>query len=205
MRHQSRGRRDLRFPGKVLMVDPVSRPVRVRDYHQLWEQRVSTHRHIVVVGLGYVGLTLGLELAREGFQVTGVDVDADGVPNYLDLDSDSDGLSDATEQDADLDADGVPTYLDLDSDGDGATDATEGASDDDGDGVPNYQDPAVAAPASPNGGGDEPNDFVVRYWHEPDFVWRRAPCRAARDGPLAPRQQVPRPTPEWERLARRSI
>lgn len=73
---ERRGRRDRRFLGKILMVDPESRPVRVLDYHQLWEQRVATHRHIVVVGLGYVGLTLGLELAREGFQVTGVDVDA---------------------------------------------------------------------------------------------------------------------------------
>ena len=57
-------------------------------------------------------------------------VDADGVPN-LDLDSDSDGLSDATEQDADLDADGVPYRPRPDGDS-GATDATEGASDDDG-------------------------------------------------------------------------
>jgi len=73
---ERRGRRDRRFLGKILIVDAEKRPLRVLDYHQLWEQRVATHRHIVVVGLGYVGLTLGLELAREGFQVTGVDVDA---------------------------------------------------------------------------------------------------------------------------------
>jgi nucleotide sugar dehydrogenase len=72
---ERRGRRSHRFLGKIVLVDEKRVPTRVLDYHQLWEQRVATHRHVVVVGLGYVGLTLALELAREGFSVTGVDAD----------------------------------------------------------------------------------------------------------------------------------
>eukprot|EP01043_Picozoa_sp_COSAG02_P032980 COSAG02_NODE_2228_length_9446_cov_10.277201_1_plen_2860_part_01 len=66
--------------------------------------------------------------------------DCDGTPNYLDLDSDGDGIPDAVEGTADTDGDGTPNYLDLDSDADGAPDADEGTDDDDGDGVPNYLD-----------------------------------------------------------------
>lgn len=76
---ESRHRRSRRFLGKILLVDACNRPVRILDYHQLWEQRVATHRHIVVIGLGYVGLTLALELAEEGLRVTGVDMDESKV------------------------------------------------------------------------------------------------------------------------------
>lgn len=72
---EMRGRRSRRFLGKIVLVDSSRRPVRVVDYHKLWEQRVATHRHVVVIGMGYVGLTLALELAEEGFRVTGFDVD----------------------------------------------------------------------------------------------------------------------------------
>jgi len=86
------------------------------------------------------------------------DFDNDGQADYLDLDSDNDGLTDANEaggtdadgdgvidgftdadndgwDDAtettnlsvdDFDSDGQPDYLDLDSDGDGINDAIEG-------------------------------------------------------------------------------
>ena len=76
---ERRGRRDRRFLGKIVTVDERGRPVRVVDYHKLWEQRVAVHRHVVVLGMGYVGLTLALELAREGFRVTGVDLDESKV------------------------------------------------------------------------------------------------------------------------------
>jgi len=64
-----------KFLSKILLVDLENRPVRVLEYHELWEQRVATHRHIVVVGLGYVGLTLALALVDEGFYLSGYDVD----------------------------------------------------------------------------------------------------------------------------------
>lgn len=71
---EKRRRRARRFLGKIVLVDHENRPTGVLEYHQLWEQRVATHRHIVIVGLGYVGLTLALVLAERGFRVTGVDV-----------------------------------------------------------------------------------------------------------------------------------
>ena len=76
---ERRGRRGPRFLGKIILVDEARRPVRVLDYYQLWEQRVATHRHVVVIGMGYVGLTLALELAEEGFRVTGVDIDKEKI------------------------------------------------------------------------------------------------------------------------------
>ena len=74
-----RGRRSKKFLNKIILVDKNNCPVRILDYHQLWEQRVATHRHMVIIGLGYVGLTLALALAEAGFMVTGVDNDHDKV------------------------------------------------------------------------------------------------------------------------------
>jgi hypothetical protein len=65
-----------------------------------------------------------------------VDTDGDNVPDYLDLDSDGDGVLDNNEDSGcsgaipctptDTDGDNVPDYLDLDSDGDGNPDNTDG-------------------------------------------------------------------------------
>ncbi len=52
--------------------------------------------------------------------------DGDSSPNYLDTDSDGDGIPDATEGTGNPDGDSMPNYLDTDSDGDGIPDATEG-------------------------------------------------------------------------------
>jgi hypothetical protein len=76
------------------------------------------------------------------------DTDADGIPDYLDPDSDDDGISDAVEAgDADpstppedADGDGVPNYLDLDSDDNGIPDEIEGVGDADGDGIEDFRD-----------------------------------------------------------------
>lgn len=73
---KQRNRKARRFLGKIVLIDDIGRPTGVLDYHQLWEQRIATHRHIVVIGLGYVGITLALVLAEQGFQVTGVDVNS---------------------------------------------------------------------------------------------------------------------------------
>lgn len=84
------------------------------------------------------------------------DTDNDMTPDFLDDDSDGDGIADAVEAGTDespgasardSDSDGVPDFLDLDSDNDGRTDADEAGSgesgyrtDSDGDGVPDYRD-----------------------------------------------------------------
>ena len=43
---------------------------------------------------------------------TNADPHADGIPNFLDDDSDGDSISDLIEGDADSDADGMPDFLD---------------------------------------------------------------------------------------------
>ncbi len=58
------------------------------------------------------------------------DFDKDGIPNYLDDDSDDDGILDGEEKGpdaapADTDSDGLPNFLDGDSDGDGLSDTKE--------------------------------------------------------------------------------
>jgi gliding motility-associated-like protein len=45
-----------------------------------------------------------------------VDTDGDGMPDYMDLDSDGDGKSDEEEGLADCDGDGVVNYIDADDD-----------------------------------------------------------------------------------------
>ena len=78
------------------------------------------------------------------------DFDADGVPNYLDQDSDGDGIPDSVETAADVDGDGKPNFLDLDSDADGIPDAFEGTIDTDGDGLANFRDKDSDADAIPD-------------------------------------------------------
>lgn len=68
------------------------------------------------------------------------DADADGIPDYLDTDSDNDGLPDASEGRGDVDKDGFPNFLDRDSDGDGIADGIEKTGDVDKDGKANYLD-----------------------------------------------------------------
>lgn len=70
-----RKRRSRRYLGKIILTDNSKKPIRILDYHELWEQKVAMHRHLVVVGLGYVGLTMAVVMADAGFLVTGVEVD----------------------------------------------------------------------------------------------------------------------------------
>lgn len=72
---EKRNRRSNKFLSKLILVDKDKKPSRIIDYHQLWEQKVARHRHLIIIGLGYVGLTMGLALADKGFKVTGIDTD----------------------------------------------------------------------------------------------------------------------------------
>jgi UDP-N-acetyl-D-mannosaminuronic acid dehydrogenase len=68
---------------KVVLVDEDRIPRDVVDLRQLLEQRVAVNRHVVIIGLGYVGLTLALVMAELGFRVTGVDNDEGVVATLL--------------------------------------------------------------------------------------------------------------------------
>lgn len=70
-----RKRRSNKFLGKVIIVNDNNQPIRVLNYHELFEQRFALHRNIVILGMGYVGLTLALVMADAGFTVYGVEVD----------------------------------------------------------------------------------------------------------------------------------
>lgn len=92
------------------------------------------------------------------YETITADTDGDGTLDYLDIDSDNDGISDAIEagsqsdicdpQPSDTDSDGVPDHLDLDSDNDGLLDYTESNQggfgplgiDSDGDGIDDTYD-----------------------------------------------------------------
>ncbi len=83
------------------------------------------------------GILNGLECS---LGVNCPDFDNDGIPNYLDTDSDNDQIGDITEGNIDTDGDGSANYIDLDSDNDGILDIRETTQDRDGDGTPNYLD-----------------------------------------------------------------
>jgi hypothetical protein len=63
-----------------------------------------------------------------------LDDDGDGIPNEVEGQNAPGGATDT-------DMDGTPDYLDSDSDDDGLSDAVEGTDDGDNDGIPNFQDP----------------------------------------------------------------
>ena len=50
-----RGRTAKKILNKIILTNQRGFPTRIIEYHQLWEQRVASHRHIVVLGMGYVG------------------------------------------------------------------------------------------------------------------------------------------------------
>ena len=78
----------------------------------------------------------------------GVDTDMDGAPDYLDPDSDGDGIPDSVEAGdtnvgtapVDSDFDGTPDFRDSDSDDNGISDMVEGVGDVDGDSRPAFRD-----------------------------------------------------------------
>ncbi|MHA8059382.1 T9SS type B sorting domain-containing protein [Aquirufa nivalisilvae] len=74
-----------------------------------------------------------------------IDTDLDGQPDYLDQDSDNDGIPDRVELGADIDGDSIPNFRDLDSDNDGIPDTLEAGNfehprDTDLDGLADFED-----------------------------------------------------------------
>lgn len=89
----------------------------------------------------------GISDFHEG-RLTGVDTDGDSTPDWMDLDSDNDGIPDSIEAGdsslttppIDTDGDGIPDFRDLDSDNNGVPDMIEGMLDRDGDTRPDFRD-----------------------------------------------------------------
>ena len=89
------------------------------------------------------------------FQVGFRDFDGDGTPDYLDRDSDNDGIGDDIEGLTDSDGDGLPDSIDLDSDNGGTLDQDE-SNDSDSSGVNGGNgssgDSSVSGSSSESGG-----------------------------------------------------
>lgn len=94
-----------------------------------------------------------------------LDTDGDGIPDATDQDDDNDGIPDSTEGTGDTDGDGVPDSLDYDSDNDGINDVIEaGGTDANGDGK---QDGTANPTTGQIGAGLTPpnsdNDAIPNY------------------------------------------
>ena len=57
----------------IITVDSKNKPYDIMPFFELWQSTEVKTRVISIIGLGYVGLTLGLILADTGFKVIGVD------------------------------------------------------------------------------------------------------------------------------------
>ncbi|QYJ94418.1 IPT/TIG domain-containing protein [Shewanella spartinae] len=66
----------------------------------------------------------GIEFSM-ALESLGLDTDRDGIPNWLDTDSDGDSFNDSIEGMEDLDNDGAPNFLERDADGNGIDDQLE--------------------------------------------------------------------------------
>jgi gliding motility-associated-like protein len=115
-----------------------------------------------------------------GFVGPARDSDGDGIPNYLDEDSDDDTVSDADENDPDgdnfgpddTDGDGLPDFIDIDDDNDGELTADEwdfdgngiGPDDCDEDGLWDYLDTDLCSVILPEGFSPN-NDGVNDVWN----------------------------------------
>ncbi|WP_289055928.1 tandem-95 repeat protein, partial [Carboxylicivirga marina] len=115
--------------------------------------------------------------ATENSNGDNVDSDQDGTPDYLDEDSDNDGISDLIEgnindlcedKPLDSDNDGIPDYLDTDSDNDTVLDSEEGYGDCDNDAIPNSIDSfddcanrVLDIPETFTPNGDGINDYFI--------------------------------------------
>lgn len=112
------------------------------------------------------------DLVEKVIQDYPIDTDNDGTPDYLDLDSDNDGLLDEYEarrnylDPPDSDGMGAPDYRDTDSDNDGIADELETLGDPDLDGLENHIDldsDNDFIPDAVEGGQDTDSDGIPDY------------------------------------------
>lgn len=58
---------------KIIIVDENKHPIDLVSFYDLWQKSDVRFKHIGIIGLGYVGLTLALTLADLGFKIRGFD------------------------------------------------------------------------------------------------------------------------------------
>ena len=76
------------------MAIPEKLPREIPNPRQILEEKIASHEaRIAVMGLGYVGLTLSVELGKVGFSVTGIDTSARKVDLVESGKSDVQGVS----------------------------------------------------------------------------------------------------------------
>lgn len=64
-----------KYVEKAIVVDDKGVPVDVLTTYDIWQTADARQKRVGIVGLGYVGLTLALTLADEGFTVFGLETD----------------------------------------------------------------------------------------------------------------------------------
>lgn len=60
---------------KIIIINKEGKVVNLLDFYDLWLTQNMIHKRVSVIGLGFVGLTLSLIMADEGFEVLGVEKD----------------------------------------------------------------------------------------------------------------------------------
>ena len=116
-------------------------------YEVYFDQAIAVDADGILDGANLTGMTDGWSDEAQNFFVGGgsiaANTDGDNLPDFLDTDSDNDGIDDAVEAAGgvvDTDNDGTDDYRDADSDDDSIDDVYEGAADMDGDGIMNFRD-----------------------------------------------------------------
>ncbi len=67
----------------VLVTDDLGRLVAIQDFMELLGEMEFRHRSVMIFGLGFVGLTVGVALANQGHVVIGVDTDTNLIDRLL--------------------------------------------------------------------------------------------------------------------------
>jgi len=152
-------------PSKELAIAAATGPASWALYEGEWVKPAgATTIFVEFVSLGSGGT--GNFLDDIVVNAVSLDTDADGEPDFLDADSDNDGIDDSVELTVDADSDGIPDFQDPDSTG-------AAALDNDADGLTNQEELAAGTdPENPDTDGDGLNDGseVDIYGTDPLFT-----------------------------------